>query len=318
MATIKSNDPTRTIMLRKRFVQQFRNRFAVIDRTSKQSIVVNDCFGLYKGSTISAIHSKKSMVEPPKTWIKKVTPIPKNEFKFLTDSKKINGFMKWVNEMTDVSIFQVVRYPRVRGGITKNWTNTYIAEAYKRGITSARANIKKDPKLMQKIGVSSDDIKLTSRAIERAFNRPSHAERVEMLYIRTFNDLKGITETMSAQISQELAEGMLLGHHPIVIARNISDRIDKIGIHRATLLARTEVIRAHHQASVLTYKNYGLDNVKVEAEWVAEEDGRVCPLCAPLDGKIFTLDEIEGKIPVHPQCRCGIVPVVVDEEDDFE
>jgi len=39
-----------------------------------------------------------------------------------------------------------------------------------------------------------------------------------------------------------------------------------------------------------------------------------CPICSGNEGKIFTLRQIEGLIPAHPNCRCVIVPVVQDEE----
>ena len=39
---------------------------------------------------------------------------------------------------------------------------------------------------------------------------------------------------------------------------------------------------------------------------------RVCPKCEALDGKIFTLDEIEPMIPLHPQCRCIALPYIED------
>ena len=42
--------------------------------------------------------------------------------------------------------------------------------------------------------------------------------------------------------------------------------------------------------------------VLMQAEWSTAGDDRVCPECASLEGKVYTLDEIEGLIPVHPNC----------------
>jgi len=45
------------------------------------------------------------------------------------------------------------------------------------------------------------------------------------------------------------------------------------------------------------------------AEWATAGDDRVCDECASLEGKIFTLEEIESMIPRHPQCRCIALPI---------
>jgi len=35
-----------------------------------------------------------------------------------------------------------------------------------------------------------------------------------------------------------------------------------------------------------------------------------CELCAPLDRKVFTIEQARGMIPRHPNCRCSFIPVV--------
>ena len=49
------------------------------------------------------------------------------------------------------------------------------------------------------------------------------------------------------------------------------------------------------------YRNAGLSGVTVMAEWMTAGVG-VCPECAALEGKVFSLDTIEGMIPLHPNC----------------
>ena len=71
---------------------------------------------------------------------------------------------------------------------------------------------------------------------------------------------------------------------------------------RAELIARTEVIRVVNEGKRQDMKDRGAKKV----EWIsAPEDGRLCKKCKALDGKIFTIKEIEGKIPLHPRCRCS-------------
>ena len=120
---------------------------------------------------------------------------------------------------------------------------------------------------------------------------------------------------MDKQISTILAQGMAEGQNPNILARRINDRVDKIGIVRAKILARTEVIRAHHTATIQEYMNWDVVGVKVLAEWSTAGDNRVCSLCKPLQGKIYTLDEILPMIPRHPQCRCIALPKDITDAD---
>lgn len=155
---------------------------------------------------------------------------------------------------------------------------------------------------------------------------PFHMDRVGVLFTRVYNDLKGITEQMDAQISRILAQGMIDGDGPALIARKLiavinGEGIDKLGIRdtlgrfipamrRAEMLARTEMIRAYHLATIQEYRNWGVLGIKVLGEWKTAGDDRVCEECASLEGKVFTLDEIEPMIPVHPLCRCLALPYI--------
>jgi SPP1 gp7 family putative phage head morphogenesis protein len=157
---------------------------------------------------------------------------------------------------------------------------------------------------------------------------PFHADRVGLLYTRTFNGLKGITDAMDNQISQVLAQGLADGDNPRLLAKKLTSTISgpfgDLGItdtlgrfipaeRRAQTLARTEVIRAHHQATIQEYKNWAAERVKVKAEWVTA-GYNVCPECAALEGQVFKLTEIENMIPVHPNCRCVAIPLDVTKE----
>ena len=42
------------------------------------------------------------------------------------------------------------------------------------------------------------------------------------------------------------------------------------------------------------------------------QDEKVCSQCLALQGKIFSLDEIEPMIPLHPNCRCIALPYIED------
>jgi len=129
---------------------------------------------------------------------------------------------------------------------------------------------------------------------------------------------------MDTQISRVLAQGMADGDNPRLLARKLIATINGTGMgelaitdtlgrfipaaRRAEMLARTEIIRAHHNATIQEYRNWAVEGVKVKAEFVTAGDDRVCDRCAALEREVFTLDRIEGMIPLHPNCRCCAIP----------
>ncbi len=115
----------------------------------------------------------------------------------------------------------------------------------------------------------------------------------------------------------------LLNRAREIIARNLeneetslsairSDLIDTLEIEmgwRAERIARTELITAYNQGAFDTYEQSKLvDQVK----WITAEDDRVDEECAQNDGKIVDLGDTfpsgVSQPPVHPNCRCDIVP----------
>jgi HK97 family phage portal protein len=96
---------------------------------------------------------------------------------------------------------------------------------------------------------------------------------------------------------------------------------------RATMIARTEVIRASNEGARAAYKNANVSQMR----WIASSDP--CPYCKGLDGKVVSVDKPflttedtfqpkgasrpldlkYGDIPsppVHPGCRCTIIPEI--------
>ena len=101
---------------------------------------------------------------------------------------------------------------------------------------------------------------------------------------------------------------------------------------RATMIARTETIRSSNAGAVMSYRQAGIEY----KQWFTAEDGRVCGFCQEMHNKIvgvsenywamgdtmnvevpdekpiamtFTYEDV-GEPPLHPNCRCTILPVV--------
>lgn len=288
-------DPTHTTTLRDLFARQMRTRFDKLKREVYNAIVTKDGFGMQD------------------IFIYSISP---RQFNFPTNKKKIEEFMKWLETQIDNDILAVGFMSQLGTALEQEWTNFYILDSYKRGVIRARAEMKNAGYEVPSIDASG--------GIEAAMMAPMHMDRVGILYVRAFEDLKGITSAMSTQISRILAQGMIDGDNPRVLARKLVHIISGDGAdlgvtdtlgrfipakRRAELLARTEVIRAHHKGMIQEMRNWGVEGVNVLAELRTAGDDRVCDICGNLQGNIYTLDEAENLIPVHPLCRCIVIPV---------
>lgn len=295
-------DPTRTTSLRNGFALDMKRRFTELRKVIKTSVVDNDCFGL-----------KKEKIQ-----IHQMNPVPPKSFNFTRSSDKVRAFMVWLQGQVDRGILDVRTFQQIGQSVDAAWTNKYIYDSYKRGVMRARFE-------MKKAGYDIPSIEETG-GINATLALPFHVDRVGLLYTRTFNDLKGITDAMDSLISRVLAQGIADGDSPVLLARKLLEVIKSTGAgelgltdtlgrfisaeRRAVILARTEIIRAHHIATIQEYRNWGVLGIKVMAEWQTAGDDRVCPKCASQQGKIYTLDEIEPLIPFHPNCRCIALPYI--------
>jgi len=301
---IKQFDPTRTLVLRNAFAHQMDVRFNKLIRLIKQSVVEQDCFGLKPTPTTFQVGVTGGRA-----------------FAFNTSQQKIDEFMKWLQEQVNNGIITITEMRQIGASINSSWTDLFIEDSYKRGVIRARYE-------MIKQGWNIPTIEMSGGIAMVMANSPFHVERMGLLFARTYNDLKGITDAMSSQISRVLAQGMADGDGPAFLARKLVSVINGTGEtlaikdtlgrfisaqRRATTLARTEIIRAHSDATLQEYKNWGVVGVNVKAEWTTAGDGRVCEICASLEGKVFELSDAEGLIPLHPNCRCLFLPTMPEK-----
>ena len=145
-------------------------------------------------------------------------------------------------------------------------------------------------------------------------------------------DIDDVTMDM---LKEELKMGIDLGESMI----KIRDRVDNVfndmvgegwsdedGLYRSMRIARTETIRASNGAAQEAYRQSGVVSGK---EWLATADDRTCEDCIDMNGKILDLNanyftkgedeeadyaDIDGP-PLHPDCRCTLVPIVEEKDD---
>ena len=268
-------DPTRTITVRKSWEADVLRRYNKIKKDVKETVIDNDVFSLNSNVAADAA-----------------------PFQFVRSPEKISMFMDWLTEQQSLGVLGIQKGTSVASAAESSWMNTYIYSSYQRAIRQATSNVKRQG------GTISD------RFIDTAFNRPIHADTAGIIYTRSFSKLKGITDEVDKQVSGILARGVIDGIGTRQLAAQINDRVSKIGITRARTLARTEVIAAHAEATLNMYQEIGVEGVIVQAEFTTTGDDSVCPECDALQGKIYTIEESRGIIPVHPNCRCAFLPVI--------
>lgn len=288
-------DPTRTTTLRNVVVSNINRRFDTLTSEIRKAVGTEDVFA----------------IKQPKVY---QTP-GQRAYEFKTLPEKIQEFLKWLQERVDDGILSIGPGPDGSYGL---WTNIYIYDTYKRAVIRARTEMIRAGYNVPSIG--------SSGGIDFVMGAPYHVERLGLLYTRAFNEMKGITDAMAQQISRVLTQGLADGVNPILLAQKLVAVINGTGLgdlgitdtlgrfipakRRAEIMARTEIIRAYHKAAMAEYKQWIVDGLQVVAEFVTAGDEGVCPICTGLEGNIYTLDEAENLIPVHPQCRCVVVPVV--------
>lgn len=299
---IRQYDPTRTTTLRNLMVRESNRRFERVVTEVRNAVFTEDVFGL-----------ALQVLQTP----------GQNAYAFMSDPVKVREFLKWLQDLINRDIIDIWGVPNT--ATTRNWLYKYLLDAYGRGIARAREELRK-------AGYEVPTV-VASGGLATIMSAPIHVDTLAMLYTRTFNDLTGITDQMRQIISRILTEGIMSGTNPRVLARELVAAINGSGIgdlgmfdrlgrfipakRRAEILARTEVIRAHHYANIMEYKTWGAYGVSVVAEFQTAGDARVCMQCSSLEGNIYTLDEILPMIPVHPQCRCIALPIVKPTFEDM-
>ena len=271
MAVLK-RDPTRTTALRKRFSVDMRKRFLVIRRAVLSHVYIDDAYGL----------------EPETTGL--VGNV--REFEFLTDAGKVRQFRAWLQEQINTGVLSVEP-----GLESTPWLSTYVESAYKKGVVRAYVDAK---------GFDADE----QAFFLDAFSSRSGLAKIELVSTRAFEGLKGITHAMSNDMSRIFADGLAHGRSPRVVAKELADSVAGITKKRALVLARTEIVNAHSEGQLDSFEKLGVETLGVDVEFSTAGDGRVCQVCASLEGQTFTTKTARGVIPVHPNCRCAWIPAI--------
>ncbi len=125
----------------------------------------------------------------------------------------------------------------------------------------------------------------------------------------------GTTQAFVSQIRLGVAQGETVDQ---MVRRIRGSATGKRGVYdggvlqastrSATALVRTAVA---HVNTVARQEFYDANADLIKGyQYTATLDARTCLVCAPLDGKVYAVDEFRPELPQHFNCRCLYVPVI--------
>jgi SPP1 gp7 family putative phage head morphogenesis protein len=292
------DDPTNTAQIREGFLREVRRRFRRLRGQIREAVgYEDDVLHLADDARLADADDVE---------------------RFPTDAGKTRAFIKWLRGKLTDDILEPATRGEVEDG--EHWSATYIRAAYSRGWENAMERL-------QEAGVSTAGI---DRDI---FDLGVPRRQLRRLYTRAYDNLKNIAEGDLQPIRETLTQGLADGWNPRKMADKLTDEVRSLQRARAEVLARTEVINSYADATLDRYDRAGQSGVTVSGEFATADDARVCPICESIEGAEFTTNEMRDetfefdpstdpdavpsdagtypvKPPVHPQCRCAILPVI--------
>lgn len=105
-------------------------------------------------------------------------------------------------------------------------------------------------------------------------------------------------------LNEGLLECVITGKKTTDLKRILRERFG-VSYSRADNIVRTEMSHIQNSAAKQRYEDYGIKEMEV---W-ADKDERLCEICGKLHKKRYPIGA-QVPVPVHPRCRCQVLPVV--------
>ena len=122
-------------------------------------------------------------------------------------------------------------------------------------------------------------------------------------------------------LKQTLAESLESDYSLQKLHEQIRQQMN-VTAYRAETIARSETQKTYSESTLLAIANSGVTR---RYQWETSHLETVCPICRPLDGRIYSIDDRNAPKPVvstHPCCNCRVRPYwdeeVTTKEEDRE
>lgn len=157
---------------------------------------------------------------------------------------------------------------------------------------------------------ATDLIEATARTVSLTFDRLGVEATENLVAVaRAGQPLNRLLAAAYPQgvtgMTDQMIRGVALGINPREVTRRILREGLAQSLNHVLLVTRDQHLRAYREATRQQYRHsrvvYGYRRL------AAKQPGRTCLSCLALDGQEQKLNEL---IPVHPQDRCSIIPVL--------
>lgn len=206
---------------------------------------------------------------------------------------------------------------RVEGALTDiAWDWTPLVEELEP--IMARVAVAAGNQAYGKLGLFDADVlkKLTANAAAWA-----HERAAELVGMRWVGDLLiinpdtrySIVETTRKALRSLVANAISTGASNQDLAKQIREAA-AFSKERAMVIARTETASADVQGNLIGWRESG---VVAGKQWLTDPE-QCCDECIAYDGTIVAIDDDfgDGDPPLHPNCRCTVLPVLTEEMPD--
>lgn len=117
----------------------------------------------------------------------------------------------------------------------------------------------------------------------------------------------GNISKLQQTLNDGLIECVVTGKKTTELKKILQNRFN-VSYRQADMITRTEIAHIQTEASKQRYQDYGIEKVQF---W-ADPDERTCDQCGKLHKKIYNVGQ-HVPLPLHPNCRCAVIPVIEDE-----
>ena len=127
---------------------------------------------------------------------------------------------------------------------------------------------------------------------------------------RVWDNVDNLVETLN----KELVHCVTTGKPNSYLAKKLQERFN-VSYSKAKTLVHTEVVAIETEAAAQRYQDYGFTEYIYKT---SPSEGR-CSICKRMDKKRFKYTERQTGVnspPIHPNCKCQIMPVMNDEVQD--
>lgn len=218
---------------------------------------------------------------------------------------ELDGFtLNYILEQGNLLIDEIL----IEGGQQDPWLfSQYVSVAYQRGTSQE----------FQNLTAQSPAYSAEVENLRELINSEPYRDRIALVKARVFEEMKGLSATVKADMSRVLTDGIARGLNPLDIARALKTQTG-LEEYRARRIARTEITtalrRARWDESESAQERFGLKTMQLHLSALSPTT-RVTH--ALRHAHLYTIEEVREWYSIGANsinCKCSQISVLVDDD----